>query len=269
MKTTFPLPEVCPSCGEPVRLDDKGVSLWCKNPACPAKLEERVLHWIKRLDILGIGPAAVQSLCSYGLIKDISDLYYLTPQKVAHCISGDTMPGRIVELILEKNEIPLRQFLSALGINNLGRTTSKLVAQEFKSLENIHESLISNQMEPRLCNLEGIGGTVASDIIKGLNVMWSTIERVIECIDVLPVENKSGPLAGKSFCMTGSLPSGTKRDDMAKRIEAAGGEVKSSVGRGLSFLIMADPTSNSSKAVKARKLGTECISEEQLVEMMG
>lgn len=259
-------PTHCPSCGDEVNVGETHVL--CENPACPAKLEERVLHWLKRLEILGIGPAAVKALCTSGLVKDIADLYFLTPTNVSTCITGDTMPGRIVELILEKNEIPLWQFLSALGIHNLGRTTSKLVAKEFKSLENIHEAGLDDQLHQRLCGLDKVGDTVATDIVNGLKHMWPTIDRVTECIDVLDVEDASGPLVGKSFCMTGALPSGTKRDEMSKRIEAAGGEVKSSVGKGLDYLVMADPTSNSSKAVKARKLGTKCISEEQLLEMM-
>jgi len=267
--TLFLPPEICPSCGEPVSLDENEVNLWCKNPACPAKLEERVLHWIKRLDILGIGPAAVKALCSYGLVKDIADLYYLTPEKVAHCISGDTMPGRIVELILEKNEVPFWQFLSALGIHNLGRTTSKLVANEFKSLDNLRDTVcLGTKGYERLCLLDGIGETVATNIIDGLNHMWETIDRVTECIDVLEVKDATGPLAGLSFCMTGALPSGTKRDEMARRIEAAGGEVKSSVSKGLTYLVQADVNSTSSKSVKARKYGTEIIDETMLLQMM-
>jgi DNA ligase (NAD+) len=257
-----PAPATCPACSGEV--EDDGTSLWCTNPACSAKLEERVNHWLKRLGVLGIGPSTVQGLCQSGQVKDLSDLYYLDQNAVRGITGGDRAAEKVVVAILEKNDIPLWQFLSGLGIHGLGRSTSKVVAKEFKTLVAVRNATVST-----LDRLEGIGSTSALGIIHGLKMMETTIDRLIECIDVVDVVEASGPLVGKTFCLTGAMPSGRKRKEVVEIIEAAGGEFKSSVGKGLGYLIIADPSSQSSKAVKARKLGTQCISEDELMEMIG
>jgi len=99
----------------------------------------------------------------------------------------------------------------------------------------------------------GIGDTMAASIEEGLVQLAPTMDRLLRVIDVQEVGESGGPLAGKKFCMTGALPSGTKRNEMAKRIEAAGGEFKSSVGKGLDYLIQADVSSTSSKTKKANE----------------
>ena len=265
-------PECCPSCGGPACLRDGEVHLLCVNPACPGKLEARVEHWLKTLEVLGIGPAAIKALCSSGLVKDLSDLYYLSVEKVSLVLGGQTLPARLVESILQRNNIPLWQFVCALGIPGIGVTTSKVLAKEYKTLDSIIElgELCGKDADgyARLCALDKIGSLTASKLTRALLSLRPTIDAIRRAIEIEDVQESSGSLSGRTFCMTGSLPSGIKRAEMTKMIEAAGGEYKSSVGKGLDYLIIADPASTSGKAVKARSLGTKCISEEQLMEMM-
>ncbi len=266
-------PAYCPSCGETLELDDGEVSLWCVNSICPARLDRRILHWLKRLEVLGVGPETVMGLCEKGYVKDVADLYFLTHAQVKEVTGGERAAEKVITAILEKNEVPLWRFLAALGIDGLGRTTSKAVVKQFKALDEVVSLKevfgADANAYARLCAVEGVGNVLATKIIAGMKSLAPTIEKLRQCIDILDVKEASGSLAGKTFCVTGSLPSGKKRNEIAKEIEAAGGEMKSSVSGGLSCLVMADPTSNSGKAQKARKLGTECISEEQLVEMIG
>jgi DNA ligase (NAD+) len=254
-------PKDCPCCGSELDLDDNVVSLWCNNSLCQAKLEARVGHYLKRLEILGIGPATIKGMCDRGMISDLADLYYLDIRELRGITGGETAAKNVYTAILEKCEIPLAQFLSALGVHSLGRTTSKLVAEKFKTLANVRTASVV-----MLTSIEGIGDKSAMDIINGLDAMGSTLDRLLEAVDVMEVEEATGPLVGKSFCLTGAMSRGRKL--IAADIEAAGGTVKSSVGRGLDYLVQADPTSESSKSKKARKLGTEVIGEEQLEEMM-
>jgi len=270
---TFHLPpEICPSCGGPVRIDEKEINLWCDNPACPAKLDRRILHWLRTLDVLGVGPETVIALCDKGYVKDISDLYFLTHVQVKEITGGERAAEKVITAILEKNEVPLWQFICALGIPNVGPTTSKEIAKRYQKLDNIagrineieEDTLIASFTE-----LDGVGPTIAKSIADGLRSLKPTIDKLTDCIDVIDVQFKDGPLVGKTFCITGSLPSGKKKAELGKEIEDAGGEMKTSVSAGLTYLIMADPESTSGKAQKARKLGTECVTEEQVMEMIG
>jgi DNA ligase (NAD+) len=257
---------VCPSCGQLAEPDENDVSLWCVNPMCPAKLVERVLHYIKTLDILGVGDATVAGLCAQGFVKELADLYYLTADKV-RCVTGsDKTAEKIVNAILAKNEIPLAVFLDSLGIDGLGTTTSKDVAKKFKTLENV----ISIRNPTVLMEIEGIGELTARKIIDGLMLLDGTggmIEKLTQAIDVIDVKEVTGNLKGSSFCITGALSK--PRKEVEKEIEAAGGEVKSSVGKGLSYLVTEDSSSGSAKAEKAKKYGTIIINEKQLRDMMG
>jgi len=267
-------PDSCPSCDHPTEMDEvevieggkkviKNINLWCHNPVCPARLEGRLLHWLKSLEVLGIGSGIVHGLCVAGKVNDVPDLYSLEHGDIRMVTGGDRAAEKVMLAVLEKNEVPLWQFLAGLGIDGLGRTTSKAVSKQFKSLEAVRSSV-----EAELELIDGIGSIMADSIVKGLVSLSGTIDKLVSVLDVQEVEEASGALVGKTFCMTGSLPSGTKRNEMGKRIEAVGGEFKSSVGKGLNYLVIADPASTSSKAEKARKLGVELISEEQLEEMM-
>jgi DNA ligase (NAD+) len=267
MKKTVDFPQKCPSCGGPVEYDERNVNLWCHNPACPAKLEERVLHYIKTLDVLGVGAGIVSGLCKAGFIKDIPDLYYLTIDKIKVVTGGDRAAEKVLNAILGKNEIPLAVFLDSLGIDGLGTTTSKDVAKKFKSLKWFRVTVSSGVLRPEdFTSIEGVGELTATKIIDGLKAMWPTIERLVECIEVQDVQEAKGNLTGSSFCLTGAMSKPRKEIEMA--IEAAGGEVRSSVGRGLKYLVQSDANSTSSKSEKAKKLGTKVIGEDELWRMM-
>jgi len=254
-------PTLCPSCKKPTQLDVRGVHVWCTNPLCPEKIASRVLHYLKMLEIKEVGEKSIFAMHKAGMLHDLPDLYYLDAKNVASITGGKRSAEIIIGAIMEKNKIPLDQFLSALGISELGATTAKALAKKYKTLAAIRALGYAE-----LCSIGGIGDTVAHHIQDGLKEMANTIDRIVECVEIVDVQESTGPLKGKSFCLTGamSLP----RKELETKIEAAGGTVKSSVGRGLHYLVMADASSTSSKAEKARKLGTECISEETLLKMI-
>lgn len=264
MKTMVKLPTVCPSCGGVVELDEKEVSLWCRNLACPAQLARRVLHYVKTLEVFGVGSGIIDGLCQNGFVKDLPDLYYLTMAQLQDVTGGTRAAEKVQVAILEKNQIPLAVFLDSLGIDGLGTTTSKAVAAKFKTLESVRKAL-----GIEFADIDGVAHLTAGKIECGLRTMSDTIDRLAEVIEIKEVVEVNGTLTGKSFCMTGALPSGTKREVMAKRIEVAGGIVKDSVGKGLNFLVQADVNSTSSKSQKARNLGVKIISEDELIRMMG
>lgn len=264
----------CPSCGGKVFADDQKVNLWCDSPSCPAQLERRVLHWIKTLDILGVGQGIVGELCQQGFVKDVPDLYFLTEEQLVAATGGKSSAQKAQTAILEKSEIPLAVFLDGLGIDGLGTTSSKLVAKEFQTLKSIRlcvkndeEHGVAAGLMARLTAIEGIGPLTAQKIIDGLRTLEPMIERLAQTLEVQEVVVKSGPLTGMSFVLTGAMS--RQRKEIEKAIEAAGGENKGSVGKGVTYLVQADPNSTSSKTEKAKKVGTQVISEAKLWEMIG
>jgi len=255
----FVRPDKCPTCGSLV--EDNGVKAWCSNANCPAKAAESILHWLRTLEVDGIGPGIVDALCEADLIHGIVDLYYLKANDVRVAIGGQKSTDNVLTAIFSKNEIPLWQFLDGLGIDGLGTSTSKAVAKKFKTLEAVRCADRND-----FADIEGVGDLTAMKIVGGLTSMGPVIDELLKCIDVVEVKESSGSLKGLSFCLTGAMSRG--RSLIEKDIEAAGGEVRSGVGKGLSFLVQADPSSKSNKSEKARKLGTKIIGEAELNSMM-
>lgn len=255
------IPE-CPSCGGQIHADDQNVNLWCDNPVCPAQLERRVLHWIKTLNIMGVGSGIVRELCQQGFVKELTDLYYLTEDQLMSVTGGKSSARKVQAAILGMSQIPLAVFLDGLGIDGLGTTTSKEVAKRFKTLADVRKAgLAELQVMPN------IGALTASKIIGGLATLSGMIDRMSQAVDIVEVKESTGPLKGYSFVLTGAMSKGRKEIEAA--IEAAGGENKGSVGKGVTYLVQADPTSQSSKTEKAKKCGTQIISEVRLWEMIG
>lgn len=252
-------PTECPSCNALAEVD--GAHLRCSNPvSCPAQLERRILFWLQMMDVKGAGTSVVAGMCTTGTVKVISDLYYLDSDQLTEVTGSRAIADKVLNEILLKSEMPLWRMLAGLGISGLGRTTGKLVTKKFGTIEEV-----KNVTVEELEVLDGIGPETARKIVVGLFKLKDEIDALAKVLEIeVPVTG--GVLTGKSFCLTGAMS--RKRGEIAADIEAAGGDVKSSVGKGLTYLVQADATSESSKTKKAAKFGTEVISEETLMELM-
>jgi DNA ligase (NAD+) len=253
--------EICPVCGYELNWDGNGVSLWCSNSNCPAKLERTVLHYLSTIGVMGVGPGIISKLCKSKMVQSITDLYFLEQQELVELLGGERNGEKIYLAIMEKNEINLAVFLDALGIDGLGTTTSKDIAKKFKTLDAVRKA---STLE--FLGINGIGSLSARKIFDGLVAQSLIIDGLLKCIEVKDVEEIDGPLKGKSFCITGSLSK--QRSLVESDIADAGGECKSSVGKGLSYLVTNDKTGGSAKNVKAQKLGTAVIDETDLYAMI-
>jgi len=261
MKKTVEFPTVCPSCGGLVHLDDQKVNLWCDSISCPAQLERRILHWVKTLDVMDVGIGIVGELCNQGFVKDVNDLYFLTEAQLMSVTGGKSSAQKVQKAILEKSDIPLAVFLDALGIDGLGTTTSKEVAKKFGTLDKVMKATVQE-----LDDMPDIGPLTATKIVSGLAALEGMIGRLVKVVDVQDMVSAEGPLKGLSFVLTGAMSKPRKEIEAA--IEAAGGENKGSVGKGVGFLVQSDPNSTSSKTEKAKKVGTKVISEDALWKMI-
>ena len=174
----------------------------------------------------------------------------------------------MLEPLLEKKSLALTTFIAALGIESVSKETAKLLVDAgFKSINEIvsadHDTLAA---------IHRLGEIKAKRILDGLNGRLDEIKRLAE-VGVIPQVPKdknsddAGALSGMSFCFSGSHS--RPRKTLQALVEDNGGEIRSGVSKGLNYLVLADANSTSSKAVKARKLGTQVIDEiafEQLLE---
>jgi DNA ligase (NAD+) len=254
-------PYMCPSCDSDTSVDERGVSIWCTNPLCEGQKEHRIHHYLKTIGVLNVGPANVRDMLSADIIESIPDLYQIDRDKLSKLDGyGKRSADKIINEISKKDIVPLATFLASLGIKGLGNSTGKLLASEFECLRNI----LTKHPED-LVHLEGIGELTADSICNGLVLMGGIIDELNATLDIEDCIKVSGSLSGQSFCITGTLS--MKRKEMANMIEEVGGEVKSSVSKGLDFLVAGEGVGKS-KTDKAEKYGTEVISEDDLMSML-
>lgn len=230
-------------------------------------LKRSLEHYASRqaLDIEGLGEKNVVALVDSGLVKDIADIYTLTKDDILGLERfADLSADNLVRAIADKRTPELERFIFGLGIRHVGAQTAIDLANHFGNMEAMTKAGLDE-----LRSINGIGEVVAESIMA-----WVGDEDNIALLNkltnngVLPVfESKAnGPLAGKSFVITGSLES-MSRDIAADRIRALGGTFQTSVAKGTTYLVMGAKAGNS-KAEKARKLGTEVITEQDLLKML-
>lgn len=259
--TIFSAPDKCPECGADT--DWLGEYLICTNKAtCPSQVIGRLNKWIKELNILEWGEAILKKLIASGLVSDVADLYKLT---VSDLESLDRMGKKSAQNLINELDkfraIPLENLIGGLTIEGVATSSVKqLISAGYDSLDSIL-ALSIKEIE----NIPGFGGIRASNIFNGLKENAKRINDILAA--GVSIKKKSiGSLSNKSFCFTGSMSQ--PRPKLERMVTDAGGEVKSSVGSGLTYLVIADPSSTSSKAVKARKLGTKLISEDEFLKML-
>jgi DNA ligase (NAD+) len=256
----FPRPTHCPECGTPVV--EKGEYMQCPNTAtCPAQVLGRLLNWIKELNILEWGESVLTKVIESGKVSTVADLYILTVDDLSSLDRmGKKSAQKCYDILHANMEVPLEVLLGGLSIPMIGQSTIKLVmAAGYDTLDLIRKCSIAN-----FENIVGIGPTKAASLWNGLRDNEKLIDELLNN-GVKIKEKIVGSLTGKSFALTGKMEN--KRAVLEKMITDAGGTVKGSVGKGLSFLVINEP-SGSSKAVSAQKLGTALINETELLEMI-
>ena len=238
-----------------------------KGTTGPILLKRALEHFASKgaLDIEGLGEKNVEALVDAGLVNDLADIYTLEKQQiVALDRFADLSAKNLISAIAEKKTPPLARFIFALGIRHVGAQTAIDLANTFKNLDNLGVATYED-----LRNVDGVGEIVAESILgwfvddDNQNLLAKFRRLGVWPLDAILVK---GTLSGKSFVITGTLET-MSRDEAAEKIRARGGTFQSSVAKGTTFLVMG-AKAGSSKAEKARKLGTEVIDERKLIEML-
>lgn len=257
-----PPPEVCPECGAKTERD--GEYIICPNVGgCPAQTEGRIKTWVQKQGILEWGPALIQSVCTQLGVTSVPDLYRLTPDRIAALDGmGESSAQKALAELWKVNPMPLEMLLGCLGIPLCGRSTLETVVDAgFHTLE-----AIQGASKAAFENIPGMGPKRAEALHTWLQANQELIADLLST-GVKLKERAVGSMTGKSVCFTGKTV--RKRAELERMVKEAGGTVKKSVGKGLTYLVMSDPNSGSTKAKAAQKNGVECISEEDFLKMVG
>lgn len=256
-----PAPAHCPECHAPTEWD--GDYLTCPNTAeCPAQVEGRLRRWVKELGILEWGDALVERVVQERLATTVAGLYRLSEEALAGLDRmGPASARKARDQLWSVLPLPLESFLGALGIPLCATSTLEIiVGAGFDSLDAITGATVE-QLE----NIGGVGPKRAQSLVGWLARNHELVHDMLASGVTIKPPTK-GRFTGKSFCFTGKMVE--KRPVLEKLVKDAGGQVKKSVGKGLSYLVTADPASASGKAAAARQHGTACISEAEFLEML-
>jgi DNA ligase (NAD+) len=254
-------PMYCPECNGGTQFD--GENLVCTNTAaCPAQIKGRIKNWIKELNLLEWGDTLVEKLVDSGKVNNIADLYLLKVDDISNLDRlGEKTAKKVLDILWANNEVPLEVFLGALSIPMIGQSTIKAIMSAGCDDLTKFGQLGADQFE----QVPGVGPTKAKSLAYGLVANQKLILSILDNGVKIKVR-AVGTLTGKSICFTGSMKN--KRPVLEKMAAEAGADVKGSVGKGLTYLVIADPNSTSSKAVAARKFGTTLISEEAFLDLV-
>ncbi len=258
-KNILTYPITCPICNQNTEID--GPMLFCKNFSCSAQVAGRIKNWVNELNLLEWGEKIIDRLVSTQLVDSIDQLYTITQEELSNLERmGEKSAAKCLEILHSHKELDLDIFLGGLSIPMIGGSTIRLLIKAgYDSIDKIQKMSIA-QME----NISGIGPGRAESLYNGLRDNEDLIDNLLDYVTIK--ERIHGTLTGKVLVFTGAMS--TKRPILEQMVKDAGGEIKSSVGKGVNYLVIADPNSTSSKAVAARKLGTKLISEEEFLEMV-
>jgi DNA ligase (NAD+) len=274
-KRKFEMPTECPVChGHVVRAEGEA-DFRCVNLNCPAKLRETILHFASRgvMNIEGMGDALVDQLVERGLVKDVADIYRLSkPDLLSLERMGDKSAQNVLDEIEGSKKLPLERVLFGLGIRFVGERTAEFLARHFGSIDALIEAATNENTEESLNELqqvEEVGPRIAASIREFFEEPKNLelIERLREAkLQFSGKKKERGTtLAGKTFVLTGTLAKYT-RDEAKRMIEDAGGKVVGSVSKKTGYVVAgADP---GSKLDKARELGVEVVSEQQMEALL-
>jgi DNA ligase (NAD+) len=266
----YRLPTTCPVCEQPVVKPDGEAVTRCVNVSCPAILRGSLRHWASRdaMDISGLGDRWVQQLLDQSLVKSVADLYDLTVEQLLTLDRmGERLATKLIEAITASKTQPWARVLYGLGIRLVGSSNAQLLANHFLSVTALAEA-----SEVAIAQVYGIGPEIAQSVSQWFQVPanGALIERLRAqdlqlAAAAQSLAGQSRPLAGKSFVLTGTLPT-LKRAEAKSQIEAAGGRVSGSVSSKTDYVVIGENAG--SKQTKAEELKITMLSEAELLDLL-
>ena len=267
----FRMPRQCPVCGSAVLREQGGIDHRCTGGLfCAAQRKQALLHYAGRraMDIEGLGDKLVDQLVDGGLIRTLPDLYALDVARLSALERmADKSAASLVAALDKRKRTTLARFLYALGIRHVGETTAKDLARHFGNLRRLMVASVE-----QLLQVNDVGPVVAQSVRAFFEQPHNreVIEQLIAAGVTWPENDGTAdavalPLAGKTFVLTGTLPT-LSRDEAKDLIEAAGGKVAGSVSKKTHVVVAG--VEAGSKLDKARELGITIVDEQGLKDIL-
>jgi DNA ligase (NAD+) len=263
------MPTHCPLCDAEIVKAEGEAMHRCPNRACPSRGLETLINWVQAAaDIEGVGEQFVRRLWDEELLRSVPDLYRLTADQLLELDGyGEISAGNAIAAIAESKGVPFSRVLFGLNIPQLGWVSAQNLARHFGGVDRL---LTATQEDVE--QVEGIGPDRAEAIVEwfadeqnralieelrglGINFELSEAERPRE-----------GPLTGKTYVITGTLES-MSREEAGDALEDLGAKVTNAVSSKTTGLVVGEEPGNS-KLTKAQKLGTQILSEGDLLKLL-
>ena len=265
----FEMTKVCPICGSMLVRKEEQAAYYCVNEHCDAKKIEGLIHFVSRnaMNIDGFGDRIIEDFYNMGYLKSVVDFYnlYKFKEELMELEGfGEKSINNLLESIENSKKNSLERLLFALGIRYVGNKTAKILAQNFKDMNNL-----SKQSFDDLSKVKDIGDVIAKSVVDYFNNENNL--KIINDLKELNINMKylgtdvltETEFSGKTFVLTGSLEN-TTRDEAKEIIESLGGNVTGSVSKKTDVVITgANPGSKYDKAIK---LGITIWNEQEFID---
>ena len=266
----FALPKHCPVCGSAVeKLEDEAIARCIGGLFCPAQRKQALRHFASRraMDIDGLGEKIVEQLVDNAIVKTPADLYKMGLASLANLQRmAEKSAANILAAIEKSKHTTLARFIFALGIRNVGEATAKDLSRYFGNLD-----ALMRASEDQLQQVPDVGPVVAASIAHffaerhNIEVIEQLRAAGVQWLEGEPMALTVAPLVGKTFVLTGALPT-LSRETAKEMIEAQGGKVTGSVSSKTDYVVAGEDAG--SKLAKAQELGITLLNETQLKELL-
>ncbi|MDK0621533.1 NAD-dependent DNA ligase LigA [Clostridium perfringens] len=285
---TLEIPCKCPVCGHEtnIKISDNAEFLMCENPNCKAQLVQKIKHYCSRnaMNIEGLSEKTIEKFIEKGYLSSIEDIYKLQDKTEIKRLEGFGVKSfnNLVNNIEKSKKCKLENFIYALGIPNVGKTTAKTLVEYVNELpvstiegNNPDEVLLKMNFltVEDLLKMKDCGEIVANSIVDWLHNKdnINLVNSFIDEIDFVTEEKvevtvKKNPLKGMKVYPTGKFA--LKKSELKTKLEELGAIVESGYKKSLDYLILANDSSKSSKKDKAIKDGVKLFTEEELMKLL-
>lgn len=270
------IPNTCPECGGKTerKISEQAEFLICTNPNCKAKLVQKISHYCSKnaMNIIGLSEATIEKFIDKGFIKDITDIYKLEQYKNAIIVMegfGLKSYNNLIKSIEDSKKCNLDNFIFALGIENVGKSTAKDLANYFKYINSFMYSAFQDYLQIKdIGNVTAYSLRLWIDNKQNRDVVNQLLQYIAFKIEEKKevITNTDNPLYNKHIYCTGKF--NLKKEELKEKLEKIGAIVESGYKKSLDYLICGGDMSKSGKADKAAKDGVQLMSEDQMMEFL-
>jgi DNA ligase (NAD+) len=271
------MPTACQACGSPLVRDEEEVVWRCENTSCPARLRRSLEHFASRsaMDIEGLGASLVDQLIDQGLVRDFADLYHLTTEQLENLVVTPKEPrseravprklGKVGHNVTGQIERSRRNDLSrliyGLGIRHVGEKAASTLSRHLRTLTAVLDAPVEVlQAIPEIGPVLAASVRTFGDEPHNRALLQRLMDAGVNTNSLQPPVEVSapGPLTGKTFVLTGTLPT-LSREEATRLIEELGGKVTASVSKKTTYVVAGEDAG--SKLQKAEQLGIPVLDE--------